>query len=72
MRERAREVAAALADATGARVVVVGMPHGYLLATPAPTDPARFAAVLPTLGLADRFGHSTRHGGVLWCELTVD
>ncbi|MER8186816.1 hypothetical protein [Kitasatospora sp. NPDC094015] len=69
MRERARTVAVALADATGARVVVIGTRSGYLLAVPAPAEPDRFAAVLPALGLADRFGHSTRYGGVLWCEL---
>ncbi|MFJ1708630.1 hypothetical protein [Kitasatospora sp. NPDC088346] len=69
VRERAMDLAARLAEAAGARVFLVGSRSGYLLTTPVPRDPARIEVVLPALRLADRFGHSTRNGGVLWCEV---
>ncbi|MER8184806.1 hypothetical protein [Kitasatospora sp. NPDC094015] len=66
---RARGLARRLAAASGARVRLRAGPTGYLLSLPVPRDSERLAAVLPLLALADRFGHTTRGGGVVWCAV---
>ncbi|MEV4612687.1 hypothetical protein AB0K43_08800 [Kitasatospora sp. NPDC049258] len=66
---RAHGLARRLALAAGARVRLVAGPAGYLLSLPVPQDSDRLAAVLPLLALADRFGHTTRGGGVVWCAV---
>ena len=66
--ERAYGIAAALAVAGGADVRVSRTPDGYLLTAAVPADPERQLETLPALGLADRFGHSSRDG-LLWCAV---
>ncbi|WP_371495948.1 hypothetical protein OG871_09650 [Kitasatospora sp. NBC_00374] len=66
---RARSIAAGLAVAAGTRAHLARAPSGYRVSARAPRDPERLSTVLRALGLADRFGHSTRDGGMLWCEV---
>ncbi|MFE2910502.1 hypothetical protein ACFRKE_11175 [Kitasatospora indigofera] len=66
--ERAHAIAARLATGVGTDVRLSRTPAGYLLTAPVPDDPGRQLAALPALGLADRFGHSSRDG-LVWCAV---